>query len=121
MENVRKNLRGFGVVLVVLFFSGVNAFAGLNEDLLNAAKNGNINKAKTLISKGANANAKEKDGGTALMFAAEEGYPDIVKLLIDKGANVNAKDKKGKTALMYAKKNGYTDVIKFLKAHGAKE
>jgi ankyrin repeat protein len=53
---------------------------------------------KLLIDKGANVNATDKDGGTALMKATDEGQADIVKLLIDKGADVSAKNNGGLTA-----------------------
>jgi len=56
-----------------------------------------------LIEAGADVNASDEDGETALMAAAEKGHLSKVKLLIEKGANVGAKDKTGKTALQYAR------------------
>jgi ankyrin repeat protein len=61
---------------------------------------------KALIDKGADVNAKDKDGQTALMLAAGGGYTEIVKALIEKGADVNAKNNTGDTALSLAKKGG---------------
>ena len=60
---------------------------------------------KLLISKGANVNARDNNGGTALMLAATgdaAGNEECVKLLLSKGADVNAKDMDGDTALMQA-------------------
>jgi uncharacterized protein len=37
-----------------------------------------------LLAKGANLNAKDKDGGTALMSATWGGHVDIVKILLKK-------------------------------------
>ena len=120
MKNARKGFRGFGVVLAVLVFSGASAFAGMNEDLINAAKNGNINKAKTLISKGANVNAKDYSNGmTALMWAIEKGHLDTAKLLISKGADINAKDNVGGTALMFVAWKGHLKIAKLLIFNGA--
>ena len=85
-----------------------------NEALLQAAKDGNINKVKELLSEGANVNAKDSNGKTALMYAAEKGYLDIVKLLVNGGANIHAKDSKGKTAIMYALDNKHKDIAAYL-------
>jgi len=45
-----------------------------------------------LIDKGADVNAKDITGETALMVAAERGHTEIVKLLIGRGADVNARN-----------------------------
>ena len=76
------------------------------EKLIESAQNGNLEGAKTAISKGADVNAKIKSedykGYTPLHLAAKNGHLEVVKLLIDKGAVVNAKDDDGKTPLHYA-------------------
>ena len=46
---------------------------------------------KTLISRGARINARDKNSMTALMYAAKNGNSKIVKSLLAAGANVNAK------------------------------
>jgi ankyrin repeat protein len=48
---------------------------------------------------GADVNAVDSRGQTALHGAAEKGYDEVVKYLAAHGANVNLKDKQGKTAL----------------------
>ena len=57
-----------------------------------------------VLKKGANVNAKDKDGKTALMLIYQDGnissILEVAKFLVEQGANVNAKDKDGKTALM---------------------
>ena len=55
-----------------------------------------------LIEKGADVDAKNNDGGTALHWAALNEHIDIAKILIENGANINAKDKDGETALEIA-------------------
>ena len=70
--------------------------------------------------RGANINAKDKDGKTVLMLAIRCGETDIAKLLIEKGVNINAKDNKyGDTALMIASLRGDTDIVKLLLDKGA--
>lgn len=69
-----------------------------------------------LIDAGADVNAADEDGQTALMAAAEKGHVSKVRLLLDKGANVNARDKSGKTALQYARPPGTTRTTTFRSA-----
>jgi ankyrin repeat protein len=58
----------------------------INEELLNACKDGNLKKVKQLLEKGADVNAREYEyGWTALMLAALNGHKEVVELLIEKG------------------------------------
>ncbi len=57
---------------------------------------------KRLLRAGADANASNRYGETALMWAAEWDVPEAVKLLLDAGARVDARDGEGRTALMWA-------------------
>lgn len=89
------------------------------DDLpLNAAvKSGNIKTVKALLEAGADVNAKDKYGYTALMWANDE-HKEIAELLISNGAKVNMQDKDCYTALDYAKDE---KMIKYLKSEGAKK
>jgi ankyrin repeat protein len=55
-----------------------------------------------LLQKGADVNAANRKGETALIVAATQYEAEGAQLLLEKGANVNAKTKTGKTALMQA-------------------
>ncbi len=74
---------------------------------------------KYLIEKGADVNAKDYYGVTALMYAALYGHLDIVKYLVEHGADVNAKNVNGDLALMYASNYGHTDIVKYLVEKGS--
>jgi len=50
--------------------------------LPQAAKVGAIETIKTFIERGADVNAKDKDGVTALMWAAAGGYAEVVQVLL---------------------------------------
>ena len=93
------------------------AFAGqLENDLIIEAINGKANAVRTLIDKGADVNAKDDDGETALMLAAYYGYADVVRVLIEKGADVGAMNKDGGTALDEAEAMHKTGVADMLRA-----
>jgi len=95
--------------------------------LHEAARAGDIEKVKALISNGADVNAKDTSqlatmGMTPLHYAALYGHKDIVELLIVKGADLNAKDQEGDTpalsAIVGAPSNS-KEVVRLLMAKGA--
>src|SRR5260370_29946372 len=78
---------------------------------------------KTLLDRGADANARDPKGNTLLMLAASsDALPlETVKSLIDRGADIHAKNPEDKTALDFAKLRGSTPVVDLLVKAGAKE
>ncbi len=54
---------------------------------------------KVALSMGANVNATNQAGETALHGAASQGYRDTIQLLVENGANLNARDNRGQTPL----------------------
>ena len=60
---------------------------------------GDIEAVRKLIASGADVNARDKDGSTALMRAAGIRKTEIVRVLLEHGADVNARDEWGETAL----------------------
>ncbi len=89
-----------------------------NTLLMNAAMYGRPELLSFLIEKGADVNAANNGGATALMRAA--GDTAKIKLLVGKGANVNARSALGNTPLMLAARaNPSADAVKFLIEHGA--
>lgn len=76
--------------------------------------------ARVLLEKGADVNAQDKDGRTALMFAGQTRQEDLVRVLINRGADVNAQDNSGFTPLMFAVDSTGINVVKLLLEHGAR-
>ena len=70
---------------------------------------------KLLAADGADVNATNKSGYTALQLAVRKGQQDAAALLLEKGANVNAQ-RKGRTPLDFAGKN--TELAALLRAKG---
>jgi ankyrin repeat protein len=95
--------------------------ATTQSHLMLAARDGKTDTVKALIEAGADVNAKDRQGKTALVVASEKGHLDSVKILLDNGADVNAKTKDGCTALMFAENIGHREVVRILKEAGAKE
>ena len=73
-----------------------------NAMLREGAIHGDVEEVRRLIAEGADVNAANTDGETALMSAARNGHIETAKLLISKDANINAADKIGVTVLMLA-------------------
>lgn len=108
------------MVLALLPLIGIaEATSSLDEQLIEAAERGVLPLVKALLDKGADVNAKEKDGKTALMGGAYGGSPEIIKALIERGAEVNAKEDEGWTALMVAALKGNLSAVEALLDKGA--
>lgn len=74
--------------------------------LMHAAESGygfgDMDLVKLLLEKGADIDAKDRLGRTALIHASMKGKTDIIELLIKSGADATIKDDFGNTASRYA-------------------
>ncbi len=57
---------------------------------------------RVMLDLGADVNAANRSGNTALYLAASRGYTSVVQMLADKGANLNVKNNRGLTPLAAA-------------------
>lgn len=90
------------------------------EALRRAASAGDLAKVKELLAAGADINAANTYGGTALAFASDKGHAAVVDLLLERGADPNTKDRFYQaTPLTWAVMNGHTEVVRSLLAKGA--
>ncbi len=87
--------------------------------LMEAARTGNINAVQMLIAAGTDLNLQNNGGITALMMAAAQDHNDIVQMLITAGANLNLQEDNGITALMMAITAGHNDIVQMLIDAGA--
>lgn len=76
---------------------------------------------KELIAAGAEIDAVDKNGNTALHFAAENGNGtlDVVQFLLEKQADPNLKDNDGWNSLMFATSKGDVKIVKYLVSNKA--
>lgn len=95
--------------------------AGFDARLLDAAKNGNIEKAQTALSHKADVDATEDYAGKqAICFAAENGRADMIDLLMAAGAKADIRYDYGyATPLLQAVEAGHEDAAKALVKNGA--
>ena len=71
-------------------------------DILEAAKKGRAKEIEALLAKGADLEARDKEGRTPLMLAAQYGRTASVRLLLEKGAKPDARDTHRWNAFMLA-------------------
>lgn len=85
-----KAVSSVGSLLMALLM--VAGAAGANDDLrlVEAARNRDQQKVRTLLNQHADVNVRSDDGATALLWAAHWNDLDTADLLIRAGANVNA-------------------------------
>jgi ankyrin repeat protein len=90
------------------------------EVLFEAAGSGDIDRVRTLLEQGADVNAAQGDGMSALHNAARAGNATVAELLIENGANVEAKTRIGEhRPLHVASASGRSAVVAILVAAGA--
>jgi uncharacterized protein len=91
----------------------------MNKEWKDATKHGDLEKVRRLVEHGADINAKDEYGQTALMKAAHRGQVELVRLLIKNGADLNTTAKYNLSALMLSLIAGHPDVARLLIEAGA--
>ena len=92
----------------------------LDDKLLSAAGTGDSALIENLLDRGADIEARDDDGETALMKASAAGQAAVVETLLDRGAALEAReDVIGFTALMGASRYGQAAVVETLLNRGA--
>lgn len=87
--------------------------------LIDAAKNVDREAVRSLLKQGANVNATQADGTTALHWASYRDDLESADLLIRSGANINARNDLGATPLWAACQNGSESIVRRLLSAGA--
>merc|ERR1712098_996895 len=72
-----------------------------------------------LIDRGAEIDAVNEDGSTALHYTTKYGNEESLKILLENGANINVQNKYDETPLMWAAHRDHPKVVKILIASGA--
>jgi ankyrin repeat protein len=82
--------------------------------LHSAAATGQHQAAELLLSYGAQANARQRGGWTAIHSSASNGDVQLTRLLLSHGADPTQKSDDGKTALDLAAEKGHPQIVQLL-------
>src|SRR5690606_35276326 len=85
--------------------------------LHSAAGNDDVAAIKQLLSDGAEIDARDSSGATALLVATRANKVRVTQMLIAAGADVNAKDNMNDRAYLYAGARGHLEILKLTLAH----
>ena len=94
------NITTFAGTTALMAASGVNWVGG---QTYTESKQSLMDALKVCLEKGADVNAANSMGITAVIGAANRGSDDIIEFLAQKGARLDVKDKDGRTPLVWAK------------------
>lgn len=114
---MRRLAGRLGVLGLALLLSG----GGPSEaPVADAAMRGELDRVRELLRTGADVNAAQGDGMTALHWAAESGDEELSEILIFGGAHLEAMTRLGKfTPLLVASRSGHSGVVGSLIDAGA--
>jgi ankyrin repeat protein len=88
--------------------------------LLQAAREGNLDRLKQSLARGADVNSRNTEGWTPLMIAVHLGHQEIIRALLEhEPSQVNARNHHGWTPLRFAVEMGDAETLKMLLASGA--
>jgi uncharacterized protein len=84
--------------------------ARLNQQLIAAAWDNDLRRARSLITRGADVNAKDNTVQSAYLISTSEGYLELLDLTLKNGADVDSKDSFNGTGLIRAADRGHADI-----------
>jgi ankyrin repeat protein len=120
-----SHLCGWGTAALIALFVSTALAAALHAapgdlTVADAARLGDAATVRTLLKGGADVNAAQGDGMTALHWAAQKGDAALASMLLSAGANVRATTRLGgHTPIHLASQGGHARVVAALLASGA--
>jgi ankyrin repeat protein len=118
-EKLSVRIAAFGVVGAALLVAVGATLVAQSRTLLDAVKAGDSRGARAQLARGADPNALEADGSTALHWAVENDDPELTSALLSGGARVRVANRHGIAPLHLAATNGNATIAQQLIAAGA--
>ncbi|MCL5122965.1 MAG: ankyrin repeat domain-containing protein [Deltaproteobacteria bacterium] len=125
LVNIMK-LWKFGMVMAISLLMAFPVFqpkpalaAGDVDVLVATAEGGLLHETQEALKTGADVNARDSGGHTALCQASGNGHFELSKFLLEHGATPDGTDKQGWTPLMYAATGGHLEISQLLISKGA--
>ncbi|GAA0133945.1 ankyrin repeat domain-containing protein [Paenibacillus sp. YSY-4.3] len=84
----------------------------MNQQLIVSAEKGDTVHVLKLLQDGADINARDESGRTAVMAATYSNKADMVKVLIQHCADINIRDNSLNNVFLYAGASGYLEIVK---------
>jgi hypothetical protein len=91
----------------------------MDDQLLAAAASGDVGAITAALDSGANVDARDATGRTALLAATMADRTDAVRALIEAGADVDLQDDRQDNPLLYAGAEGNLDILQLVNEAGA--
>ena len=91
----------------------------INTQLIQAAEAGDTAVVLSLLQSGAEINARDERGRTAVMAATHANRVDTVRALIDAGADINIRDNRSDNPFLYASAEGLYEIVNLTIQAGA--
>jgi ankyrin repeat protein len=89
---------------------GAKELARLNQQLIAAAWDNDLRRARALMARGADVNAKDNTVQSAYLISTSEGHLGLLNLTLEHGADVDSKDSFNGTGLIRAADRGHADI-----------
>ncbi len=107
-------------VITFIVFLIILSVPGYSQEIINLAKNGDLEQIKVLIKKDPGLKkSKDNRNCTLLHFAANGGHMELVRYLLSEGADINAQDLDGDTPLHWVTYKPKPAVAEILIKNGA--
>jgi len=100
--------------LSLLFANSLVLPKDIDQQLLKAVEEGDVEQVEQLLDNGADPNIINELSKTQFVWATEDVQKKIIQMLLDHGADPNIADEFGKTPLNQAVEEGNTDIIQML-------
>ena len=109
----------FGRCVVFVLSAAALGAAAHDGRLIEAAKTGDLNAMRALVSQGVDVNERSGDGATPLHWAVHTENQPAIELLLRSRASVNVSNELGVTPLWLASSNGNAAIVATLLHAGA--